>query len=184
MKRIWMLVLLISLGLNLGLGMNLMRGRSESDQRGHPGRERDSHTNHGQHWAAEDTAARGQMIARRMDHMADLLDLAPGQREAFEKVHVETGRLLMQKRVLIAEKRDLLHSLVTGDEVDQNGIRRAIADLGREQAVLDSLVAETVLQEMEVLDPHQRGQYLEMLSFEKGGRGNRRGRGRAGVPHQ
>lgn len=71
---------------------------------------------------------------------------------------------------------------MSGPEVDQDGIRRAIAELGQEQAVLDSLVAETVLQEMAVLTPEQRGSYLEMLSFEMGG--PRGGRGRGGPGHR
>jgi Spy/CpxP family protein refolding chaperone len=87
---------------------------------------------------------------------------------------------LMRKRIVISEKRDLLHDLVTSEVVDQDQIRAAIAELGQEQAVLDSLVAETVLQEMAVLDPDQRGRYLEVLSFEKQGYGRTRGRGGRG----
>jgi Spy/CpxP family protein refolding chaperone len=97
---------------------------------------------------------------------------------------METGRTLMKKRILITEKREILRSLVTSDEIDQDRIRRAIAELGREQAVLDSLVAETVLQEMSILDPDQRRRYLEMLPFEKDGRVGRRGRGGPGMGRQ
>ena len=175
MKRIWVLVLLISLGLNLGFGLSMLRGRSQAESHDHAKSGMEHPRDHRPHWTAQDTVARGRMFDRRMDHIADLLDLAPGQRDAFQRVHRETGRLLMQKRVLITEKRDLLHNLVTSEEVDQDKIRRAIAELGREQAVLDSLVAETVLQEMDILDPQQRGHYLELLSFEKGGPGGRRG---------
>ena len=183
MKKGWVLVLLISLGLNLGLGLRLL------GDRGGAGGWRDSRENrefrgaHGR-WADQDSVARNKMFTRRMDHIADVLDLGPEQREAFRKVHMKTGRMLMQKRVLIAEKRDLLHGLVTGDNIDQEGIRGAIADLGRQQAVLDSLVAETVLQEMDVLEPGQRARYLEMLSFDKGAGGPRRGRGGRGARHQ
>lgn len=179
-----MLVLLVSLGLNLGFGLSVWRGRTGSGDHGHPGSGPEHSTGHRGHWAAQDTVARTRMFERRMDHIADLLELAPEQKGAFQRVHRETGRLLMQKRVLIAEKRDLLHSLVTSEDVDQDGIRLAIADLGREQAVLDSLVAETVLQEMEILEPGQRGHYLEILSFEKGGPGGRRGRGGQGQRRQ
>ena len=41
--------------------------------------------------------------------------------------------------------------------MDQDGSAAAIAELGQEQAVLDSLVAETVLQEMAVLDSRAEG---------------------------
>ncbi len=174
MKKGWVLVLLISLGLNLGLGLRLLGDRGGTD--GPPVYGRDGKIRRAQgRWAVQDTTARRKMFTRRMERITHMLDLSPEQREMFQQVHTETGRILMQKRVLITEKRDLLHSLVTSDEVDQERIRRAIAELGQEQAVLDSLVAETVLQEMAVLDPAQRARYLEMLSFDRDGRGGRRG---------
>ncbi len=183
MKKGWVLVLLISLGLNLGLGLRLLGDRGGPDGRRDSWQNRDFRGSRGR-WAAQDSVARKKMFTRRMDQIADELDLGPEQREVFREVHMKTGRMLMQKRVLIAEKRELLHSLVTGDSIDQEGIRGAIAELGQEQAVLDSLVAETVLQELNVLEPGQRARYLEMLSFDKGGAGHRRGRGGRAPRHQ
>ncbi len=183
MKRGWVLVLLISLGLNLGLGMRLLGDRGEPDGRSYSRLDGESRRTYGR-WSDQDTTARRKMFSRRMDRIAERLDLSAEQEEAFRQVHTETGRMLMQKRVLIGEKRDLLHSLVTSDEVDQDRIRSAIGELGKEQAVLDSLVAETVLQEMAVLDPDQRARYLEMLSFEKDHLGGRRGRGASGPRRQ
>ena len=183
MKKGWVLVLLISLGLNLGLGLRLLGDRGGSDGRRDSRQNREFRGSHGR-WADQDSVARKKMFTRRMDHIADVLDLGPEQREVFREVHMKTGRMLMQKRVLITEKRDLLHALVTSDSIDHEGIRGAIAELGQEQAVLDSLVAETVLQEMDVLEPGQRARYLELLSFDKGGAGPRRGRGGRGARHQ
>ena len=183
MKKGWVLVLLISLGLNLGLGLRLLGDRPGKD--GPPFSRRDGEFRRtGGRWADQDTSARRKMFSRRMNNIAERLDLSPEQQVVFQEVHSETGRMLMQKRVLIGKKRELLHTLVTSDEVDQEEIRRAIGELGQEQAVLDSLVAETVLQEMAVLDPGQRERYLEMLSFEKEGRGGRRGRGAPGHRRQ
>jgi len=183
MKKIWVLVLLISLGLNLGLGLRMFTDRGRPGDRRGPHRGELSHGFQGR-WAERDSVTRQQMFNRRIDRMADTLGLDPDQREIFGRVHAETGRLLMRKRLVIAEKRSLLHDLVTSEVVDQDGIRAAIAELGQEQAVLDSLVAETVLQEMAVLDPDQRGRYLEMLSFEKDGPGRMRGRGGRGSGRQ
>ena len=183
MKKGWVLVLLISLGLNLGFGLRLLGDRGEPDGRRVFGRDGGIRRTPGR-WADQDTTARRMMFTRRMERIAKMLDLRPEQREVFQKVHTETGRMLMQKRVLITQKRDLLHTLVTSDEVDQDRIRHAIAELGQEQAVLDSLVAETVLQEMAVLDSAQRTRYLAMLSFEKDGRVGRRGRGGPGPRRQ
>jgi Spy/CpxP family protein refolding chaperone len=183
MKWGWVLVLLVSLGLNLGLGIRLLGDREPSSGRREASRGGDVRRS-GHRWAEQDSFAREQMFDRRLDRIAEALELAPGQREVFREVHLKTGRLLMRKRVLISEKRDQLQALVTGDGIDQERIRGVIADLGQEQAILDSLVAETMLQEMEVLDPGQRERYLEMLSFGKGGPGHRRGSGGRGTPRQ
>lgn len=183
MKKGWLLILLISLGLNLGLGLRLLGDRGGAGGRDEFRRTKEFRGERGR-WASHDSVARKKMFTRRLDHMADDLDLSPEQREAFGKVHLGTGRLLMRKRVLIGEKRDLLHSLVTDEQIDKESIRAAIADLGQEQAVLDSLVAETMLQEMEVLEPEQRVRYLELLSFRGGGAGHRRGPGGRGTPRQ
>jgi Spy/CpxP family protein refolding chaperone len=90
----------------------------------------------------------------------------------------------MRKREIIAEKRMLLRDLVGSPEIDREGVRAAITELGQQQAVLDSLVAETVLQELEVLSPDQRERYLEMLALEGSGRGGLRGRGSRGGRRQ
>ncbi len=183
MKKGWVLVLLISLGLNLGLGLRLLGDRPGKDGSSFSGLDGGFRRTGGR-WADQDTSVRRKMFARRMNNMAEMLDLSPEQQVVFQEVHRETGRMLMQKRVLIGKKRKLLHNLVTSDEVDQEEIRRAIGELGQEQAVLDSLVAETVLQEMAILDSGQRELYLEMLSFEKEGRAGRRGRGAPGHRRQ
>ena len=179
MKKIWMLVLLISLGLNLGFGLRMLKDRGGPGERRHFSRGEQSHRFQGR-WADRDSVSRRDMFNRRMERISETLGLDTAQREVFRRVHAETGRLLMRKRIVISEKRDLLHDLVTSEVVDQDQIRAAIAELGQEQAVLDSLVAETVLQEMAVLDPDQRGRYLEVLSFEKQGYGRNRGRGGRG----
>jgi Spy/CpxP family protein refolding chaperone len=183
MNKGWILVLLISLGLNLGLGIRLLGDRGEPGGRGGFRQNKELWRGEGRR-AHQDSVTNHKMFHRRLDHVTGELDLSPEQREAFGKVLQETGRLLMQKRALIAEKRDLLHTLVTDDNIDKDGVRAAIAELGQEQAVLDSLVAETVLQEMEVLEPGQRGRYLELLSFDKGGAGHRHGGGGRGTHQQ
>lgn len=179
MKKIWVLVLLISLGLNVGLGLRLLNSGPPAGGGYVRGRGESTHRSQGR-WAHRDSADRHRMFNLRMERLADFLDLNPDQRVVFEKVHEETGRLLMRKRELIAERRELLRELVSREVVDQDQIRASIAQLGQQQAVLDSLVAETLLQEMAVLEPAQREQYLEMLSLDGAGRGRSRGRGGRG----
>lgn len=176
MKKGWVLILLISLGLNLGLGIRLLGERGGPGGRGEIRQDRDSRRWKNR-WAERDSAARIQMHSRRLDRIGDELKLSPQQRASFGRVHQETGGLLMRQRVLISEKREALRSLVADEGINRESIRAIIAELGQEQAVLDSLVAETMMQELDILEPGQRARYLEMLSFEGRGTGTRRGHG-------
>ena len=176
MKKIWVLVLLVSLGLNVGLGLRLLRGRDyPPDQR--PLVSSREGRGSRRPWADQDSLAREKMFSRRLEHIADRLDLRPGQREVFLEVHRNSGRLLMEQKVLIDAERDQLFALVGAADADPERITRGIHELARQQSVRDSLVAETMLQEMEVLDPDQRAKYLLMMSREGGRPGGRRGRG-------
>lgn len=103
MKRIWILILFISLGLNLGLGLRLLREPGPDGRGMHAEKDWNSRRAEGR-WADRDSTTRLQMFNRRVDRMGDILDLDAGQREVFRRVHSETGRLLMRKRTVISEK--------------------------------------------------------------------------------
>lgn len=181
MKKRWMLVLMISVGLNIGLSLRLARP-------GHPFAVPGPEAAGGGRSSRWDRAAEGDstvwegFMGRRIERLADSLNLTPVQVEAFWAAQRSNGRQLHQKRRELFQARRQLRMNIVAGEIDLQAVRLAMAGMGRRQAELDSLAAETLLQELAVLDPAQRAQYLDFLPPEGGhepGRG-RRGRERPG----
>jgi hypothetical protein len=61
--------------------------------------------------------------------------------------------------------------------VEPDSIRSAVRELTGRKAVLDSLVTETMLQELDSLNPQQRERYLRILPWSRAGAGGRGPRG-------
>jgi len=116
-------------------------------------------------------------MGRRIDHLTERLALSPEQVEIFQAAQATTGRVMRQKRREMAEARIQVRELVSVPTIDRESVRRAMVKMGRQQAEMDSLVAETLLNELEILEPDQRTRYLEFLPA---GEGQRPGRGRRG----
>lgn len=176
MKKAWLLVLLVSVGLNLGLGVRLMQVPTE--QARNPDQNRSQR--HAPRWerpAPGDTTAWHRFMGRRLSHLAERLNLRPDQVEHFQQAEQARYSQLgeFRRRLLVA--RTQLRDLLAAPEIDRAAVRVAIAELGRAQAAMDSLATETVLGELEVLDPEQRVLYLDFLPD---GGGRRGGRGRMG----
>ncbi len=179
MKKGWMFLLLISLGLNLGLGLRLVRLDQPATEFG-PGSPGWSGRGglHGQRPAPGDTTAWRRFMGRRLDHLADQLDLRPDQMANFREAQGSPGRPLRQKRRELGQARLRLRELMTEEVIDRAAVRRAMKAMGRQQAEMDSLVAETVLGELEFLDPDQRLRYLDFLPDRAGRGSGHGGRGR------
>jgi Spy/CpxP family protein refolding chaperone len=170
-----MLILLVSVGLNLGLAWRIYRGEDAA-----PRLEDRGGFRHGRaHMAHDDSAGWHRMHEQRIGRIARRLDLSAAQVEGFEAAQRETGRLLREKSLLVKGTRTRLLELATEDSLDETAVRETMAILSRQQANLDSLVVETMLEEMRNLDPDQRILYLKMLPLEPGPAMDRRpGRGR------
>ncbi len=179
MKKGWMFLLLISIGLNLGLGLRLVRlghpaalpGPGEAEWRGRGG----------SRWerpAPNDTTAWRQFMGRRLEHLADRLDLRPEQVESLQSAQTTTRRQMRQKRRELFQVRTRLGKLMAAETIDRQAVRRAMVEMGRHQVEMDSLAAETMLGELELLDPAQRVRYLDFLPDRTGRGPGRGGRGR------
>ena len=178
MKKWLVLVLLVSVGFNVGLFVKLAGDRDDS-----PRRSRGTRT-----WPAlEDTHAWHTRIEHRASRMSERLGLDPDQRQAFLEHHREAADVILERRRSQDDGRRDLREIVLEQPLDAERLRQAVARLGREQAVLDSLVAEKLLREMEILEPEQRLQMLRMLHWddqdghERHGYGRGRGRGSHGT---
>lgn len=200
MKRIAWLVLLVSLGLNLGLGWRLMGelrndgadygeaegrtgrgGRSAGQGRGHS-----DGTGKGDSFrpAPGDSGAWRQVMDRRLERVARRLELDPAQVETFQSTHRQAASRFRSQRLQVAEAESRLSELVSSSPVQPDSIRAAVRELGRRKARLDSLVTETMLRELDSLNPDQQQLYLRILpwSQSRGGEQGHRGRGRHRQP--
>lgn len=169
MKRILILLLVMSVGLNVSLLVHRLAGGVRSPAGDFHG---------GRHWpAAGDTQSWHDRIERRTGHMSRHLGLDTQQHQAFRQLHRQAARDVLQHRQDLETHRREIRHLVMEDPLNPAAVRAAIADLGRRQAVMDSLIAEKLLQEMELLAPEQRVKLLGMLDWYQEGRPGPRGHG-------
>ncbi|MGD9548771.1 MAG: Spy/CpxP family protein refolding chaperone [Candidatus Krumholzibacteriia bacterium] len=164
MNKGWLLVLLVSLGLNLGLGYRIWNAESPGGSPGGPG---PREAGEGRFTPRSPDRWR-EMAGRRLQHLTRRLNLDPVQQDALRAIQEEHGRRIQESLAALEEFRVELRGRMLAEEADPAEVRRAIHAMGRRQAVLDSLVTETVLQELDVLRPDQRLEYLEMMPFERG----------------
>ncbi len=183
MKKTWMLVLLISLGLNLGMGFRLWRDRAPQVPEVTtlaPAGDAD-----GMRPGPPDSLWVKTMITRRMRHMTAALSLRPDQVEAMQKIQQQRGDWIRNRGRRMDGLRARIRSLLSKPTADPAQVRALIHEMGSKQTQLDSLVTETIMGELAILDPDQREMYLRMLPFERqrfgeSGRKSRRGPGRGG----
>ncbi len=181
MKKILILVLLLSVGLNIGFGLRFLRD-DEGNNRGKPGWGARGGLDSGRHGGPghrggdrDGTFWRGVM-ERRLDQVADQLGLADEQAESFKMAHKAAAEKFLAQRILVKEARGRLMAAVSQEDYDTAALRPLIADVGRQQAKLDSMVTETMLQEMEILNEDQRRLYLNILPLNRfGGRSSGQG---------
>ena len=125
----------------------------------------------GRNWPApDDTTRMREMGRRRMERIRTKLDLSAEQAAALQANQERAVGRLAGKRGEIEEIRTRIRFLMGSDAVDREAVRAAHSELGRKQAELDSLVAEFVLDDLQVLTPDQREGYLRLHPFGQGGR--------------
>jgi len=165
MKRLILLLLLISVGLNLGLGWRLR----QIEDRLHPRSE--STMKQPRHGAGRsgDILSGPQGMARFED-----LGLTADQHDRLQAMREEHRTDMLSRRDRLMASRDELHEVLSTGGLDRDRITEIRRRHGREQANLDSLVTERLLQELEILTPEQRTRYLEKMPWRRLGSGGRR----------
>ena len=102
--------------------------------------------------------------ARRADMLEHLLQLDPAQRRQLEALGPLGPPLREMRRGAFAERQTFERALAAGDVDAARAAAKRISDA---QARLDSLTAEAMLREIELLRPEQRQRYLR-LTFRQG----------------
>ena len=182
MKRLLVLALLISLGLNLGLAWRLHEGAGPRERSARSSGSRMSP-------AVGDTQAWHERMDRRFRYLVKRLDLDEAQQEAFG-LHRRQVEADVRGRTLVLEScREALRAEAARRPPDPAAVTAALAAVGRAEAALDSLVAVNLRTELEMLDPGQQAELLRMLPFERLGGGSGyghggRGEGRTGRGHR
>jgi Spy/CpxP family protein refolding chaperone len=171
MKKILVLILLISLGLNISLGVRtwkdsrrLPMGEQGWNKSGKPapgGGDGPGHGRNGTFWR--------EVMHRRLAHVADQLGLDEEQAVAFQNTHEKAAEGFLTQRSKVQEARRQLMEAVSGPDFGEEKLRPLIAEVGRQQVKLDSMVTETMLQEMEILTSEQRKEYLRILPINRFG---------------
>lgn len=158
MKRVLLLILFVSLGLNVGLGLTLWT------ERGH-----DRHPPFEKRWDRErpeggpgrDRDFGPEMLERKIRFMTKRLALDDQQRQEYRQIQEAASSAFVAQILRVREARQRLREQVQRPNSDELRVR--IAEVGHEQTCLDSLVTEVMFQEMKLLNNDQRARYLELL---------------------
>jgi Spy/CpxP family protein refolding chaperone len=159
MKRGWLLLLILSLGLNVGLFFRPLLGGPPPQPRfagaaREPGGALPGHPR----W--------DRLAERRLERLAGKLGLDPTQHEHLATIRRAGLEPMMGRREAVHRARQALLAAYRADPTDTVAVRARLAELGAAQARVDSLVAAVMLREIAVLTPAQRGAYLEALPWE------------------
>lgn len=170
MKRIWMIALLLSLGLNIGLGVSLWRQRSA------PLPDTAPMTGPGMLEDDPDPARAEAFMRHRLERMTARLGLDGEQRDAMWRLHRDAGPRVLERRRAMAAARRQLGDAYAGGGADPDSLAAARRRISRVQAELDSLVVDIMTREREILTPEQFEQYRRFMPMGRD-RDHRPGRG-------
>lgn len=183
MKRIWIFVLLLSLGVNIGLGLALWRRpfvppASMGDLRPAPSDLADAP------FVTDDAPDAEQverMLRHRLDRLANRLDLSVEQRDALWTLHREDGSQVIARRRQLQLARVAMQDLYAAGQPELAAVQAQQRQISQLQAALDSVVVEIMHRERGILTPEQRRDYRGLFSPQReGGRGRWE---RSGRPH-
>ena len=165
MKRTWLLLLLLSFGLNIGLGYAVLSRRgAETDVMSPAPARRGS----GRGIALQDSAqaSTGENWNRRLNRICRRLQLEPAQEKAFRQVRLEMMPEIDTRRHEVQQARRALHLSCLDPETPPDQVRQRVHTLTVAQGRLDSMVTETLLRELALLTLDQRQRYVATMPWE------------------
>jgi Spy/CpxP family protein refolding chaperone len=169
MKRLLVILLLISVGLNVGLLLRVTdddtpwasdrHDRTAGENLDHPGGE-----------GPDDGRPRA---GRGPGPRYDGLDLTEDQHQRISELRglgrESTGTRREEMHALFGEMKELLLE----ETIDPAAVSAVQHRMNQVRAEVDSLVADHLLMELEVMTPEQRETYLNRMPWERFGRGMR-----------
>lgn len=170
MKRMWFLLLFLSLGLNAGLlhvvlsrpdtPASTVRERPRVPRGGPAGPEE----NEGR-IPRPDPERLERILSKRLDHMSRNLELDPGQHAKVEAILRETLPLILAEQRQVWDVRRAMRRSYQEGEFDPAGIRLELRRMHAAQERLDSLVILSMTREASLLTPEQRRRYLDAMPW-------------------
>jgi Spy/CpxP family protein refolding chaperone len=165
MRRGWLILLALSIGLNVGLVYMALAARSNAPPPGPPATFIEPPAPGEPDGSGPVTVPCEPMLRRRMERMARRLGLDDGQRDRLNVILNETLPQILAGRTAVQRARMALQFEYGRVDLDSDRIRILSRELNAAQARLDSLVVETMLRESAVLSPEQRGRYFESMPW-------------------
>jgi Spy/CpxP family protein refolding chaperone len=174
MKRGWFLLLAVSIGLNAGLlYMTFAARRSGADAwdlgRTAAGDSLRAPEMHGRLQGRGGPAALDPraMAEHRLSRLESRLNLVPEQSARVRTLLEEKMPRILELRERAAEARRAVQQEYLTPSPDPARLRLLVEQANRAQAVLDSLVAETILAETATLTPQQRQCYMQAMPWSR-----------------
>jgi Spy/CpxP family protein refolding chaperone len=166
MKRLWYLVLALSLGLNAGLLWVHFHHRSEHERHG----PRRAQGEHGRRSDSRDPEVGKAMVDRHLARLEKELDLTPEQRTAIAAIWEQNLPAIRTTRERLRGLRSEMRDGLAAAEIDSVALRVLARQAAAAQVELDSLTAGTMLAEAHHLQPEQRRRYAEIMPWVSPGR--------------
>jgi Spy/CpxP family protein refolding chaperone len=178
MKRGWIILLALSLGLNAGMGYVLLSNRADGGE----GRGQDARLpgRRGVQGPMSHPGGPPEFINERLRRAGDRLGLTEEQIKAMSDIMEEVMPELVKRREDIRDLRMQMREEYLRPEVDEARIHELRRETEAAQSELDSIMVKTMLREAKLLTPEQREAYFELMPFggDRGKHGPRMRRGR------
>jgi Spy/CpxP family protein refolding chaperone len=107
-------------------------------------------------------------VDRRIEHLADRFGLDDLQRARMRETAGAAFGSLLNGRERARELRGEIRDRLSKSEIDRDAVLALVLELRAVQAEHDSLIAEIMLREAEVLTPEQRARYFDSLPWSRG----------------
>ncbi|MBT0666483.1 periplasmic heavy metal sensor [Geobacter pelophilus] len=100
---------------------------------------------------------------RKDKFLFEQLSLQPGQVKKMREKALPFRAQIDRKRQEVVAKRNHLFNLMRADVTDGQAIKAALADISKNQAEIEGMVIDHILQEKATLDANQQQKFLDLI---------------------